>query len=140
MQVLVITHEERQEPDLLLLRLKQSPWQLLFDTSAFSSSNVRQVLLRVHPDAEQTSYNSSALMRQLLAPENNKPLRRFNKSEREAWRSQWNAASATAVEVEVEVEVEEEVEVEVEVEEEVDVDAMSCSDGVEVEDDDVRSS
>ena len=64
--MLVLTPEERQEPDRLLQRLKQSPWQLLFDTSAFSKSNVRQVMVRVHADAENTPYNSPALLRELL--------------------------------------------------------------------------
>ena len=129
----MITPEERQDPDRLLMRLKESPWQLLFDTSEFSDSNIRQVLLRVHRDAEGTSYSPPALLREVLAPETFKHLRNSGAPARQAWLAERASAMAAAIE-------EVEVEVEVEVEEEVDVDAISCSDGVEAEDDPMSSS
>ena len=98
--MLVLTPEERQEPDRLLQRLKQSPWQLLFDTSAFSKSNVRQVMVRVHADAENTPYNSPALLRELLVPATFGRLRRSGVLARKEWQSERARAAAATLQVE----------------------------------------
>ena len=65
-QVLFITPEEKLQPVLLLARLRLPPYQLAFDTSCNSSSDLRQLYLKVVPDALRTAYNTPNELELLL--------------------------------------------------------------------------
>ena len=65
-QVLFITPEEKLQPVLLLARLRLPPYQLAFDTSCNSSSDLRQLYLKVVPDALRTAYNTPDELELLL--------------------------------------------------------------------------
>ena len=51
---------------LLLARLRLPPYQLAFDTSGDSSSDIRQLYLKVVPDALRTAYNTPDELELLL--------------------------------------------------------------------------
>ena len=65
-QVVYISPEEKLQPLLLLARLRLPPYQLVFDTSTTSSSDTRQLFLKVVPGARSTSYNAPAELERLL--------------------------------------------------------------------------
>ena len=58
---------EKLQPSLLLDRLRLPPYQLAFDTSAHSSSDIRQLFLKVVPDALRTSYNAPKELARLIS-------------------------------------------------------------------------
>ena len=57
-QVLFFAEAEKRNPQLLLDRLTQPPYQLVFDTSNCSSSNIRQLHVRSVRASRQTNYNA----------------------------------------------------------------------------------
>jgi|TARA_B110001469_G_C9559351_1_gene277436 hypothetical protein len=65
--VVFIRPEEKLRPSLLLKRLRLPPYQLSFDTSEASSSDIRQLFLKVTPAALRTPYNVPAELKRLLS-------------------------------------------------------------------------
>jgi hypothetical protein len=65
-QVVFIKAKEKLEPSLLLDRLRLPPYQLAFDTSRTSSSDIRQLFLKVVPDALRTAFNTPAELERLI--------------------------------------------------------------------------
>ena len=63
-EVVFLTKEERQHPRLFLQRMRRPPYLLVFDTSAWSSSNIWALGLECRPRvAQESNYNDKPALK-----------------------------------------------------------------------------
>ena len=65
-EVVFMTPEEKEDPSLFLERMRKPPYQLVFDTSSCSSSNIRQLQVSVSKLSLETNYNTPRHLERML--------------------------------------------------------------------------
>jgi hypothetical protein len=68
-EVVFMRPEEKANPQLFLDRLREPPYQLVFDTSPLSKNTIRQFYIKTnHPGAKMSNYNTKSDLQRVLDP------------------------------------------------------------------------
>jgi len=68
-EVVFMRPEEKANPQLFLDRLREPPYQLVFDTSTLSHQTIRQFYIKTnHPGAQMSNYNTMRDLQRVLDP------------------------------------------------------------------------